>query len=198
MLDLNKNELEALRILWERGASKPAEVQALFSWPIENGTLRATLVNLVEKGHATRAQNGKAFYYASSIPKARLLQTMTRTLARVFAGGSHTELVAQLVKTGDLKPSDLEHLLQAAAGRRANPKRRQNELADLLQGFNGPHLPPEMERVARAGMDGAWVLAQSSLPLARHPLARNSLFRPGTSSCAFVFVAEILPGNSKC
>jgi predicted transcriptional regulator len=116
MILLNQNELEALRILWERGESKPADVQAQFGWPIDNGTLRSVLVNLVEKKHATRQLRGKAFYYAALVPKATLLRTMTQTLARVFAGGSKTEFVAQLLETGDIKPSDLELLRQTAAG----------------------------------------------------------------------------------
>ena len=115
MILLNQNELEALRILWERGESKPADVQAQFGWPIDNGTLRSVLVNLVEKKHATRQLRGKAFYYAALVPKATLLRTMAQTLARVFAGGSKTELVAQLLETGDIKPSDLEFLRQTAA-----------------------------------------------------------------------------------
>jgi predicted transcriptional regulator len=83
------------------------------------------LVNLVEKGHVTRRLQGKAFYYAACVPKARMLQTMMRTLARVFAGGSKTELVAQLVETGDINPSDLEFIRQTAAGvAPQKPKRR--------------------------------------------------------------------------
>lgn len=125
MIALNQNELEALGILWTRGESKPGEVQAHFSWPIENATLRSALVNLVEKGHVTRRLQGKAFYYAACVPKARMLQTMMRTLARVFAGGSKTELVAQLVETGDINPSDLEFIRQTAAGvAPQKPKRR--------------------------------------------------------------------------
>jgi predicted transcriptional regulator len=116
MILLNQNELEALRILWERGEAKPADIQAQFGWPIDNGTLRSVLVNLVEKKHVTRRLRGKAFYYAALVPKATLLQTMTQTLARVFAGGSHRELVAQLMETSDIEPADLKLLRQTAAG----------------------------------------------------------------------------------
>jgi len=112
---MNQNELEALRILWERGELKPAEIQAYFSWPIENATLRSVLVNLVEKNHITRRLQGKAFFYASRVPKATFLQAMTQALARVFAGGSHQELVMQLLETADLKPADLKLLWDTAA-----------------------------------------------------------------------------------
>jgi predicted transcriptional regulator len=127
MILLNQNELEALRILWERGKAKPADIQAQFGWPIDNGTLRSVLVNLVEKKHVTRQLRGKAFYYAALVPKATLLQTMTQTLARVFAGGSHRELVVQLMETSDLKPADLELVRQTAAGQVPRKTKRKSK-----------------------------------------------------------------------
>ncbi|MEO8428680.1 MAG: BlaI/MecI/CopY family transcriptional regulator [Verrucomicrobiota bacterium] len=116
MINLNQNELETLRILWEQGELKPADIQSHFSWPIENATLRSVLLNLVEKGHIARNLQGKAFHYAARVPKATLLQKMMRTVARVFAGGSHLELVAQLVETGDIKPADLKSIRRTARG----------------------------------------------------------------------------------
>jgi BlaI family penicillinase repressor len=116
MNSMNQNELEAMRILWERGESKPGEIQTRFSWPIENATLRSVLVNLVKKKHITRRLQGKAFFYTARVPKATLLQTMMHTLARVFAGGSHHELVAQLMETSDVKAADVKLIRQTAAG----------------------------------------------------------------------------------
>jgi predicted transcriptional regulator len=126
MASLNQNELEALRILWEQGPSKPAEIQVRFSWPIENATLRSVLVNLVAKRHARRTLQGKAFFYEAKATKTTLLPHMMRTLERVFAGGSRHALLAQLVETGDIKAADLELLRQTAAGKPlARAKRRQ-------------------------------------------------------------------------
>jgi BlaI family transcriptional regulator, penicillinase repressor len=116
MYSLNQNELEALRVLWEHGESKPADIQERFAWRIENATLRSVLVNLVDKRHIVRRLQGKAFYYSARVPKRTLLQSMMQTLARVFAGGSHKELVAQLVETGDIRPGDLKVISQMAAG----------------------------------------------------------------------------------
>ena len=120
---MNENELEALRILWEKGELKPADIQADFSWPIENATLRSVLVKLVEKGHITRKLHGKAFFYAARVPKATLLETAIQTLARVFAGGSHKELVAQMLETSDIKPADIK-LLRQIAGTDKKSKRK--------------------------------------------------------------------------
>jgi predicted transcriptional regulator len=127
MISLNPNELEALRILWENGGLKPAEIQAHFSWPIENATLRSVLVNLVEKQHVSRKLEGKAFYYAARIPKATLLQNLMEHLARVFAGGSPRELVAQLVETADIKPADLKLLRETAQATTAQKGKRKSK-----------------------------------------------------------------------
>jgi predicted transcriptional regulator len=121
---LNQNELEALRILWEEGDLKPADIQDRFAWPIENATLRSVLVNLVEKGHITRKLQGKAFFYGACIKKTTLLQNMLQTMTRVFAGGSSRELVAQLVETGDIKPEDLE-LIRRATAENPSPKTKE-------------------------------------------------------------------------
>jgi BlaI family transcriptional regulator, penicillinase repressor len=111
---MNQNELEALRILWDQGECKPAQIQERFSWPIDNGTLRSALVNLVEKGHVKRALQGKAFFYTATIPKTTVLKRMTQMLMRIFAGGSSEALVMQLVETGDIKPSDLSAIHKSA------------------------------------------------------------------------------------
>ena len=124
---MNQNELEALRILWERGELKPAELQAHFSWPIEKPTLRSVLVSLVEKRHVTRRLQGKAFFYAARVPKATLLQNVMQTLARVFAGGSHRELVVQLMKTSDIKPPDPKLIRQIAARSSSNKTKRKTK-----------------------------------------------------------------------
>jgi len=55
------------------------------------------------------------------------LQTITQTLARVFAGGSHQELVAQLMETSDIKTSDLKLIRQTAAGALAKKTKRKSK-----------------------------------------------------------------------
>ena len=115
MTSLNQNELEVLRILWDHGELKPAQIQSHFSRPIENATLRSVLFNLVEKDHISRRLQGKAFFYASKVPKATMLQNMAAMLAHVFTGGSATDLVVQLIKSSDIKESDLTLLKKAAS-----------------------------------------------------------------------------------
>ena len=129
MEDLNQNELEALRVLWEHGPLKPAEIEAHFAWPIENATLRSVLRNLVNEGHLTRRKEGRAFIYRAKASRATMLGRMARRMAQVFAGGSSAELIAQLVKTEKLSPQEIEELRKIAGdetetrgrGRRRSP-----------------------------------------------------------------------------
>lgn len=126
MTSLNQNEWEALRILWEGTPLKPGEIQERFSWPVDNGTLRSALVNLVAKGHATRTAQGKAFVYAATVPKQTLLRSMLQSVARVFAGGSPKDLVAQMVETGDVTARDLKLISEIAAGKGRSAGRRKS------------------------------------------------------------------------
>ena len=115
MADLSKSELEAMRVLWEKGAPlKPAEIQDGFSWSIDNGTLRSTLRVLMEKGHVKRKKKGKAFHYQPTVSREGMLQSMVRRMADVFSGGSAADLIAQLVKTEKLSPDEIEELRRIA------------------------------------------------------------------------------------
>jgi predicted transcriptional regulator len=121
MQDLNQNELETMRVLWEHGRMKPAEIQEDFSWPIENATLRSVLAGLMEKGHVTRRKNGKAYYYRAASNRGKGLSRMANRMAQVFAGGSTAELIAQLIRIEKLSPEDIEELRRIAAGPSAEP-----------------------------------------------------------------------------
>ena len=61
------------------------------------------------------------------VPKATLLQTMTQTLARIFAGGSPQELVVQLLETSDIKPADLKLIRQTAPGLASQKAKRKSK-----------------------------------------------------------------------
>lgn len=114
MAELNRNELEALRILWEKGALKPAEIQADFAWPIENATLRSVLRGLVEQGCVTRQKQGKAFFYRATASRRTLLSNMARRMAQVFSNGSTAGLIAQLIRSQRLSPEDVAELRRIA------------------------------------------------------------------------------------
>ena len=111
---LNPNELETLRILWEHGEQKPQEIEAAYSWPIDNGTLRSVLRVLMTKGLVARRRIGKAYYYTARKSREGVLSRMARQMAHVFSGGSTTDLIAQLIKTERLSSEELAELRRIA------------------------------------------------------------------------------------
>ena len=122
MAQLNRNELEAMRVLWEKGSLKPAQIQDDFSWSIENATLRSALRLLVEKGLVTRGKKGKAYYYRAKASRRRVLKSMSQRMAHVFTGGSAADLIAQLIKTEELSKKEIEELRRIAAQKVSDTK----------------------------------------------------------------------------
>ncbi len=123
MIELNQNELEVLGILWAEGALKPAEIQAKFSRPIENATLRSVLMVLVRQGHIAREKRGKAFFYEARKPPRGLMSKMTQQMARLFSRGSTGALIAQLIRSENLTPEEIQELRRIAEEKVSKPQR---------------------------------------------------------------------------
>lgn len=128
MDDLNRSELETVRVLWEQGESKPSDIEAAFSWAIDNGTLRSVLRILMDKGLVTRRKVGKAFYYKAAKSRKAVLAHTARRMAQVFTGGSPAELIATLIKTEKLSRQDLDELRRIAADETISLKKSLKEI----------------------------------------------------------------------
>lgn len=115
MTEIKKNEMEAMRILWVNGTLKPTEIQAEFSWTIENATLRSVLALLVDKGLVTREKRGKAFYYKAKGSQRGMMSKMVQMMAHVFTGGSTADLIAQLIRNEKLSKQEIDDLRRIAA-----------------------------------------------------------------------------------
>jgi predicted transcriptional regulator len=76
MAELNRNELEAMRVLWEKGTLKPGEIQEGFAWDIENATLRSVLRVLMDKGYVARRKKGKAYFYRAKASRRSVLKNV--------------------------------------------------------------------------------------------------------------------------
>lgn len=127
MDSLNRNELEAMRVLWEHGEAKASEIEAEFDWPIDNGTLRSVLRVLIDKDLVTRRQAGKAYLYKAKKSRDRVMSRMARQMANVFSGGSAADLIAQLIKTEKLSPEDLAELRRIAQSKSNHPSKRRRK-----------------------------------------------------------------------
>jgi BlaI family transcriptional regulator, penicillinase repressor len=119
-------ELKVMRILWEHGELKPAELQERFPEPIKNPALRSYLTTLVEKGHVTRRRAGKAFYYKAATRSRSAFRTMLGELVDAYCGGSVQALVMNIIKSERLSEDELLELkrLADAGDSEAPPERR--------------------------------------------------------------------------
>jgi predicted transcriptional regulator len=114
-------ELKVMRLLWEHGELKPAEVQEKFPEPIKNPALRSYLTTLLEKGHLTRRRVGKAYYYKPVTRSRSAFRTMLGELVETYCGGSVQALVMNLIKSERLSEADLLELKRLADDGRALP-----------------------------------------------------------------------------
>jgi len=107
-------EMDVMRILWEHGELKPAEIQQFFPRPIKNAALRSYLTILVEKGHLTRRAKGKAFYYRAKTRRESTFRSMLGDLVDTFCGGSTEALLCELLAKEKLSENELLELQRLA------------------------------------------------------------------------------------
>jgi predicted transcriptional regulator len=114
-------ELKVMRLLWEHGELKPAELQQRFPDTIKNPALRSYLTTLVAKGHVTRRRVGKAYYYKPATRARSAFRTMLDELVETYCGGSVSALVMNLIKTEKLSEADLLELKRLADEQPGSP-----------------------------------------------------------------------------
>ncbi|MHC4402070.1 MAG: BlaI/MecI/CopY family transcriptional regulator [Planctomycetota bacterium] len=110
MPHFTKGELEVMRILWEHGELKPAEIQERFPWALKNPSLRSYLTILLDKGHVVRRRIGKAYFYKAKTRRDSAFRSMVRDVTRVCCDGSVEVLLCQLIRSEKLSEEDLLEL----------------------------------------------------------------------------------------
>ncbi len=124
MTRFTPGELAVMRLLWEHGELKPAELQDLFPQPIKNPALRSYLAILLKKGHVTRRLRGKAFYYKPATPRQSGFKTMLRELVNAYCGGSTEALLLNLIKSEKLTDEQLLEIKRLADEESKSPRPR--------------------------------------------------------------------------
>ena len=107
-------ELKVMRLLWEHGEMKPADVQKRFPEPIKNPALRSYLTTLLDKGHVTRRLVGKAYHYKPATRSRMAFRTMLGELVDAYCGGSVQSLVMNIIRSEKLSEDELLELKRLA------------------------------------------------------------------------------------
>ena len=115
MAHFNPKELDVMKVLWNHGPMKPAEIQRELPRTVKNAALRWELGTLVQKGHVARKKRGKAYFYQATIPRERALKKITQRLAEAFSGGSALAFIGELIESEGLSAEDMRELKRIAS-----------------------------------------------------------------------------------
>jgi BlaI family transcriptional regulator, penicillinase repressor len=114
MPQFTPGELAVMRILWEHGELKPADIQRRFPTAIKNPALRSYLAILLEKGHVTRRKVGKAFFYKPVTRRQGAFRSTLREMAEAYGDGSMRSLMLNLIRIEKLTEEELLELKRLA------------------------------------------------------------------------------------
>ena len=118
---LGRAEQLVLEQLWHHGPISAEDCRTRLRpiWPMKESTLRTVLRRLEAKGYAGHVQEGRAFLYRATEPKASVASRAVRQIIDRFCNGSAEELVIGLVDHSILSPKQLERLSRLIAERKA-------------------------------------------------------------------------------
>lgn len=103
-LFLTLQELELMKIIWDRGEASVAQVKETYGadYKLAYTTIMTVLSRLQKKGMLKQRKSGKAFYYSAVHPREKLAEVGVDNLARIFFSGSR-EAMAEFCRSGRLR-----------------------------------------------------------------------------------------------
>ncbi len=107
---LTKLELRIMQVIWRRGASSVADVQAELDPPLAYTTIQTVMNILERKGKLARELAGRAYIYSPKITESKALGQGVREFIDRMFGGSSEDLVMSLLKNRQIDPQKLAGL----------------------------------------------------------------------------------------
>ena len=123
-LDVSRRERQILDVLFARGRSTAADVQAALPDAPSYSAVRALLRILEAKGFIHHEQDGPRYVYVTATPRETAKRSALRHIVRTFFDGSTEDAVAALLD-GDvttLAPEQLDRLQALIDARRSRPE----------------------------------------------------------------------------
>jgi predicted transcriptional regulator len=109
---LSDAQLEIMNVIWERGEATVAEVWKALAGrrKVARNTVQTMIARLEEKGWLRHREEGAAFYYQATRPRAATLRQLVRRVVDTAFGGSAEGLVLALVEDEALAPETAERI----------------------------------------------------------------------------------------
>ena len=115
---LTNQELEIMKIIWNRGSSTVREVyeDLLTRRKIAYTTVMTMMGTLEQKGHLRKSEQGRAYVYRPVEPQTKVVGSMVQEFVKRVFNGSSRPLLVHLVETLEDDADQIEEirrLLQA-------------------------------------------------------------------------------------
>lgn len=107
---LTELELRIMQVIWRRGGSSVAAVQAELDPPLAYTTVQTIMNILVRKKKLARKLDGRAYIYSAKVTEAKASGQGIRDLIDRMFGGSSEELVMSLLKNRQIDAKRLAEL----------------------------------------------------------------------------------------
>lgn len=102
-------ELDIMNVLWTRGPSTVAEVQAALEDELAYNTVLTMLRILEAKGHVSRSPEGRAHRYSPEVERDEAGESALERVTQRLFGGSPEKLLVHLVDS-ELDPDELRRM----------------------------------------------------------------------------------------
>jgi predicted transcriptional regulator len=109
-LQLTDREADIMQVLWTRGPSLVADVQAALSDQLAYTTVLSLLRTLEAKGHVGHDVAGRGHRYFAAVPQHEAQRSALRHLTDKLFRGSTEALFTHLVDDKDLSPEAARRL----------------------------------------------------------------------------------------
>ncbi|MCC6365327.1 MAG: BlaI/MecI/CopY family transcriptional regulator [Bryobacterales bacterium] len=117
---LTEQELEIMKVIWERGSVTVREVyETLRERRKVAYTTVMTMMNILEqKGHLKKKDGDKAYLYTPAKPKKQVIRNMVRDFVERVFNGSAEPLVVHLLEETQLSDGEIQEIEKLLRQRR--------------------------------------------------------------------------------
>jgi BlaI family transcriptional regulator, penicillinase repressor len=110
---LTDREAQIMAVLWDIEPATAEQVRRELADPPHDSSVRTILRILEDKGLITHRREGKAYLYATKVPRKQLQLSAARSLLERLFDGSARELVLCLLEQKELTDQDMDAALKA-------------------------------------------------------------------------------------
>jgi len=117
---LTRQELEIMKVVWERGSAKVGEVCEIISnrKPTAYTTILTLMGILEEKGVLSHARSGRAYVYRPLLSRQRATRNQIEDVVTRFFEGRPEKLVESLLQYSLVDPDQIETAVALAKSKR--------------------------------------------------------------------------------